>query len=120
MKKVLILAGMAILLALQSKAQSGLSDAQKARLQSYRDKLNLTDEQKPKVRAIDSVYFTGLAGLKQSQQGRLAKYKQFKSLSSTRDQQMKAVLTPQQFEQYQQFREEVKEEMKEKRRQQQG
>lgn len=102
------------------KAQSRLTEEQKEalkeRFQEYKSKLNLSADQAQKVRAIDSSYLTGLANVKRSSSGKLAKLKQFKSLNSEKDRQMKAVLNDEQFSQYEKFKEEMRQELKENRR----
>lgn len=98
-------------------AQSKLTADQKKELESrfeqYKAKLGLTPDQQTKVKAIDSTYFVGLKDLKQSSDGKLAKFRKFKSLSSAKDTQMKGVLNAQQFEEYQQFKSEMRSEMAE-------
>jgi len=102
------------------KAQSRLTEEQKEalkeRFQEYKSKLNLSADQAQKVRAIDSSYLIGLANVKRSSSGKLAKLKQFKSLNSEKDRQMKAVLNDEQFSQYEKFKEEMRQELKENRR----
>jgi len=102
------------------KAQSRLTEEQKEalkeRFQEYKSKLNLSADQAQKVRAIDSSYLIGLANVKRSSSGKLAKLKQFKSLNSEKDRQMKAVLNDEQFSQYKKFKEEMRQELKENRR----
>lgn len=102
------------------KAQSRLTEEQKEalkeRFQEYKSKLNLSADQAQKVRAIDSSYLLGLANVKKSSSGKLAKLKQFKSLNSEKDRQMKAVLNDEQFSQYEKFKEEMRQELKENRR----
>ncbi|UPK69972.1 hypothetical protein [Chitinophaga filiformis] len=102
------------------KAQSRLTEEQKEalkeRFQEYKSKLNLSADQAQKVRAIDSSYLIGLANVKRSSSGKLAKLKQFKSLNSEKDRQMEAVLNDEQFSQYEKFKEEMRQELKENRR----
>lgn len=102
------------------KAQSRLTEEQKEalkeRFQEYKSKLNLSADQAQKVKAIDSSYLQGLANVKKSSSGKLAKLKQFKSLNSEKDRQMKAVLNDEQFSQYEKFKEEMRQELKENRR----
>lgn len=118
MKKILVIILMAGMFAGQSAwAQSKLTDEQKSelktRFKTYKEKLNLNEEQALKVRAIDSAYLIGLASLKRSDGTRLTKLRQFKQLSSSRDKQMKAILSKDQFKEYARFKDEMKLEFKE-------
>jgi hypothetical protein len=82
--------------------QTRMTEEQKeeaiSRHQAYMEKLNLTEAQKPKVEEINKKYFESLSNLKETNGSRLAKYKTFKSLSSARDQEMKKILTNEQYE----------------------
>jgi Spy/CpxP family protein refolding chaperone len=98
-----------------TQAQSKLSDAQKTewkqRFKTFHEELKLTPEQEPKVRGIDSVYLSGLAALKNSTADKITKFRQWKSLSATRDSQMKNVLTKEQFDTFEKFKAEMRREM---------
>lgn len=118
MKKIVFITMLAAGIAINSaQAQSKLTDEQKselkARFNAYKENLNLTGEQSEKVRSIDSAYIMGLAALKKSESGRVAKYKQFKNLNATRDDKMKSVLNKDQYKAYTKFRKEMKAEFKE-------
>jgi len=101
-------------------AQSRMTDAQKEEMKkkyaAYREKLNLSPEQSTKVEKINTAFFEGLSEIKNSNERKLSKYKKFKSLQSTRDAQMKDVLTPDQYKLFKEFQEEMQEEFKENRR----
>ncbi|MGY3211029.1 hypothetical protein [Mucilaginibacter sp. HD30] len=119
MKKIFIM-GMASLFIIQgARAQSKLTQDQKSelmvRFKTYKEKLDLADEQAIKVRAIDSAYLVGLVALKQSDVRRIAKFQQFKQISATRDKQMKDVLSKDQFKEYAKFKDEMRGELKELR-----
>ena len=105
----------AFLITTTASAQRKLNDAQKAEYEVYQQKLNLTEDQAPKVRAIDSTFFKGVTQLKNSGDSKLAKYKKLKSLRSEKDKQMKGVLTKEQFKIYKEYQAEKKEELKAKR-----
>ena len=118
MKKIFVITLMAALFAVQSaSAQSKLTDEQKTelknRFKTYREKLNLNDQQAVKVRAVDSAYLMGLVALKQSSNKRFAKLQQFRQISAVRDKQMKDILSKDQFKAYERFKDEMKLELKE-------
>jgi uncharacterized membrane protein YfhO len=122
MKKIINIAVMLVLVMLvanQATAQSKMTEEQKkeakAKYQAYKEKLNLNEEQSKQVDAINTTWFEGIAELKNSGAGKMAKYRKFKSLNSERDNKMKAVLTKEQFKIYKQQQEEMKDEFKERR-----
>lgn len=86
------------------------------RYQTYLDKLDLTEEQKPIVEEINREYFQGLGSLRNTNGSRLEKYKTFNRLSSTRDRKMKEILTKEQFAIYKENQEEQRENFRERRR----
>lgn len=100
-------------------SQSRMTEEQKQELkgkhETYRQLLNLTDQQKPQVEAINMEYFEGLASLKDSNASRLTKYKRYKNLNTTHDKKMKSVLDAGQYALYQKHQEEMKEEFKKNR-----
>jgi hypothetical protein len=117
---VALLAAVAVTVVAQSAwAKTTLTDEQKAeakaRLQAYKEKLNLSDEQAVKVEEINRVYFEGLAKVKQSNDRKMAKAKKAKELQSEKDKKMKEVLTEEQFKVYKEFQAEMAKEMKERR-----
>jgi hypothetical protein len=122
MKKIIYTAVMLVLVTLvanQASAQSKMTEEQKkearAKYQAYKEKLNLNEEQSKQVDAINTTWFEGIAELKSSGAGKMAKYKKFKSLNSERDKKMKAVLTKEQFKIYKEQQEEMKDEFRERR-----
>jgi hypothetical protein len=122
MKKILNITALLVLLmvvASQVAAQSKITEEQKneakAKYQAYKEKLNLTEEQSKKVDAINSDWLEGLAGIKNSNAGRMAKYRKYKALKSDRDKKMKEVLTRDQYKIYQQQQQEMKDEFQERR-----
>ena len=122
MKKLLkITFGLAfIVFAGSTQAQSKMTEAQKeearARYEAYQEKLALTDEQAPRIEEINLAFYEGLSELRNSDASRLSKYRKFKDLDSKRDKDMKAVLTDDQYETYQEFKKENREEFKSKRK----
>jgi hypothetical protein len=103
------------------QAQSRLTEEQKKELQAkyeeYRAKLNLTEEQQEKVRAINTTYFEGLASLKESGGSRLSKLKTYRKMSDEKDRQMKNVLDAGQYETYKKMQKEMREEFRNRRKQ---
>jgi hypothetical protein len=122
MKKIINITALLSLLILvtnQASAQSKMTDEQKkeakAKYQAYKEKLNLTEEQSKKVDAINSSWIEGLAELKSSNAGKMAKYKKYKALKADRDQKMKEVLTKDQYKIYQQQQQEIKDDFQDRR-----
>lgn len=70
--------------------------------------LSLTDEQYPKIEAINLKYAEKNQSLRSSSKGKLSKYKSLKSSLKDRDKEMKKVLTPEQYEKYKEMMEEMK------------
>jgi hypothetical protein len=100
-------------------AQSKLTEEQKkelhAKFENYKSRLNLTEVQQEKVKAINATYFEGLAGIKESGGSKLSKLKAFRKLSDKKDVQMKGVLDKNQYDIYKKMQKEMKEELKSKR-----
>lgn len=68
MKKITLIGAFMALMMLgnRSMAQSRLTPEQmKEKFNDFKTKLNLSDDQAPKVKVIDSAYFEGIAGLKE-------------------------------------------------------
>ena len=100
--------------------QSRMTEAEKeevvARHRAYMEELNLSEEQKPKVEEINMTYFEGLSNLKKSDASKLERYKTFKTLSTRRDDEMKKVLTKEQYAIYRENQQEQRKNFKERRR----
>ncbi len=105
-----------------AQAQSRMTEEQKQeareRYEAYKTRLNLTQDQQEKVKAINTEFFEGIAPLQSSTESRISKYRKYKGLKNTKDKQMKEVLTADQYKTYEQFQAEMKEEFKENRRKQ--
>lgn len=99
-----------------SFAQSGIAPRSSQDRNKYfeqlKSKLNLSDEESVKVRAIDSLYLRGLSTLKNPGDSRLSKFRRFNVLSSERDEQMKKVLSKDQYKQFQALKASTREELK--------
>lgn len=122
MKKIMLLSFL-LFLTIFSFAQSGkgrLSEEEKkeliGKMEAYREKLNLSEEQGTKVEKINEAFMKELSALKQSDGSRLAKYKQFKAAKSKKDKEMKEVLNAEQYKIYQEMQADMKKEMKKKRK----
>lgn len=87
----------------------------RARFQAYRTNLNLTEEQQPIVDSIVRAYFAGLVEIRGSSDPNFVKLDNFKKLSDQRDQDMKEVLRPDQYAVFEEFKKEVRDEIREKR-----
>jgi hypothetical protein len=122
MKNIMTLFAMIVLsivstnLSAQSKMTPEEKEELKAKFAAYKEKLNLSEDQSVKVEAINATYFEGLSQLKNSTERKMSKYKKFKALQSTRDQQMKEVLNEEQYKLYKEFQKEMREDLKENRR----
>lgn len=114
MKKIIIITTLLLFTACTSLLAQKQDALEK--YQANRAKLNLSEEQTWKVKVIDSVYLKSLEGLKNEGGSKLSKLKKFKSLTSTKDEQMKAVLDKEQYKTYQQQQKEMKAAIKNKRR----
>jgi Spy/CpxP family protein refolding chaperone len=122
MKRIIIITVLLATISLithRAGAQSKMTEEQKkeakARYEAYKQKLDLTEEQSKKVDAINTVFFEGLAGLKNSDASKLSKYKKYKALRNEKDKQMKEVLTKEQFKTYKAYQAEMKEEFRKNR-----
>lgn len=112
---------MAVIFSTQANAQSKLTEEQKeelkAKFEAYKAKLNLSETQQEKVKAINTTYFEGLASLKESGGSKLSKLKAYRKMTDEKDKQMKTVLDAGQYETYKKMQKEMREEFKKKRKQ---
>jgi uncharacterized protein (UPF0333 family) len=114
---LLLLVTLSVNVAAQSRMTEQQKQESKARYEAYKTKLNLTEEQEPKVQDINANYFEALAGLKESNASRLDKFKTYRNLKSEKDKKMKQVLTKDQYKIYTEFQKEMKEEFMQNRKQ---
>lgn len=115
MKKIIIIT--AVLLCTTCTSLLAQKQEMLEKYQANRAKLNLTEEQEQKVNAIDSAYLVSLEGLKKEGGSKLTKLRKFKDMTATKDKQMKAVLDKEQYKTYTAQQKEMKEAVKNKRRQ---
>lgn len=86
-----------------------------ARFETYKEKLNLTEDQAPEIQKINSEYFEAMADLKKSDATRMEKLRKFRDSKSTRDSKMEKVLSKEQYKMYTDFQAEMRKELKENR-----
>lgn len=96
-----------------------LNKEQKAQLETqlevYFQKLDLSEKQKPKFEEITKKYGKQMMALKESDKGRLSKYKEYKSIMNNKNREMKALLSDKQYIIFEKTQEEMQKKMKEKR-----
>lgn len=124
MKRKLILAVVALLVTLSTNvySQQRMTDQQKqeakAKHEEFKEKLNLTENQKPKFEEINRNQAEAISSLKNSDASRLEKLRKYRELKSEKDKKMKEILTKEQFEAYEAYHEELKEDFMNNRRKQ--
>jgi hypothetical protein len=122
MKKVIILMMLFAALMVSAHAQTGkpkFTEEQKkelkAKLDAYREKLNLSDDQKSKVDTVNMEYMEALSKIKEEGGSKMSRYKKFRQASNNRDKKMKEILTKEQYKIYKKHQEEFKEELRARR-----
>ncbi len=124
MKSRLILAMVVVLVSVSGSvyAQQRMTDQQKqeakAKRDAFKEKLNLTEEQKPKFEEINRNQAEALSTLKNSDASRLEKFRKYRDLKSEKDKKMKELLTKEQFKIYEDYQEELKDDFMNNRRKQ--
>nr|WP_299341901.1 hypothetical protein [Allomuricauda sp.] len=117
MKHILILAIVSLISTTAMGQERTLTEEQRAQMEAnlneYSLKLDLSEEQKPKFVEITKRYGQQMRGLKDSDKGRLAKYKEYKSIRKNKNAEMKAILSEEQYETYLETQEEMQQKMKE-------
>lgn len=83
----------------------------------YLERLDLSEEQKPQYIEISKRYGDELKQLKNSSKSRLSKYRAYKSIQKNKNNEMKALLSKEQYTVYEEIQEEVQKKIKEKRNQ---
>ncbi|SFO49638.1 hypothetical protein SAMN05428949_5418 [Chitinophaga sp. YR627] len=118
MKRIstLLTAGFLLLLvsiAMPSFAQDAKKDkAAKALTDTMRTQLSLDDTQYSKVYDINADFMGKLAGMKGDSDSKMAKFKKLKAIDEDRDKALKAVLSAEQFQSFQEFKKQNRQEMK--------
>jgi hypothetical protein len=105
-----------------SMALAKRSPEQLAQMQTmqFKKKLSLTAEQEAKVAPILSDYFKKMMAVKADKGRKMKKMQEAKHLTGEKDKAMKAILTEQQYTDYQKLMEEQKEKIKEKMAEKKG
>jgi len=103
-----------VALAQDSKLTEEQGVQMEAQLSEYNSKLNLSQEQQPKFEEITVKYGKQMMELKESNKGRLSKYKEFKSIRKNKNEEMEALLSEEQYGTYLMIQEEMQQKMKEK------
>ncbi|PWG82693.1 hypothetical protein [Pararcticibacter amylolyticus] len=106
--------------AVSLRAQTKMTDEQRqealAKYGEFKAKLNLSEQQKKKVDAVNAEFAEGLSALRSSGDSKMAKYRKFSTLRSKRDAQMKEILDEDQYKEYKKFQAEMKEDFKNNRK----
>ncbi len=87
----------------------------KEQLEQYYEKLDLSEEQKPKFEDITKKYVLQMKALKTSTKGRFAKYREYKSIVGSKNKEMKTLLSAEQYKVYKNTQKEIQKKMKERR-----
>jgi hypothetical protein len=101
-----------------SAQETKKSPEEKAKVLTERmkEKLTLIDDQSSKVYEINLKYIKKNEQLQNSSGGRPSKLKTLKANQEAKDKELKSVLSSEQYEAYQQLKEQLMEELKENRR----
>ena len=117
-KHIITLTAAALIATTAAAQERGFTSEQKAQMEAKLkngfEKLNLTAEQKPKFEEITKRYGNQLIGLKQSNKGRLAKLKMYKSIQKNKDNEMRSLLSIDQYKAYEKAQEELRQKMRQK------
>ena len=81
----------------------------------YRQRLDLTEQQKPQFIEISQKYGQQFKELKNSSESRLSKYRAYKSIQKNKNKEMKTLLDSKQYKVYLEIQKEVQKKIKEKR-----
>ncbi|MEO1030351.1 MAG: hypothetical protein AAFX55_03050 [Bacteroidota bacterium] len=118
-KPILILVAVALMgITTASGQERQLTEAQKAQLEAqleaYFDTLDLSEVQKPTFEDITKRYAKQMMDLKDSDKGRLAKYKTYKAILKNKNEEMNALLSEEQYALYLETQEKMQQKMKER------
>ncbi|MDD7886935.1 hypothetical protein [Flavivirga sp. 57AJ16] len=118
-KHVLVLAVVVLIGTTAVAQERELWEEQKAQMETqlatYFEKLDLSEEQKPKFEEITKKYGKQMMKLKENNKGRLAKYREYKSILENKKKEIKDILSNAQYEIYEETQEEIVQKIKEKR-----
>ncbi len=120
MKKLTLILCLLVTSAVSLRAQTKMTDEQRqealAKYGEFKAKLNLSEEQKKKVDAVNAEFADGLSALRSAGDSKMAKYRKFSALRSKRDSQMKEILDENQYKEYKKFQAEMKDDLKSRRK----
>lgn len=111
---VIVLLVSTIVFAQDRKLTDEQKEQVKEQLEQYFEKLDLSEEQQPKFEEITNKYALQMKSLKTSDKGRFAKYKEFKSIKSSKNKEMKTLLSAEQYKVYEETQKVIQKKMKEK------
>lgn len=115
---VLITAGFAHQATAQTAERTPLTAEERA--QKWTDwmkkELTLTAEQEPKIHAINLKYADQVDDIKAEEGDRRSKFKEVRATNKAKDEELKAVLTPEQFTKYTEKKQESRQKMRENRK----
>jgi lipopolysaccharide export LptBFGC system permease protein LptF len=119
MKKIKLVLALAFLFAISSNVASAQATDKKAemkeQMKAAKEKLALTAEQEPKFMEISKKYALKMKEVKDGNQNKREKFKAIKEIQSQKNEEIKVVLSEEQFKTYLQMQEERKAMMKERR-----
>ena len=102
----------------QTTERTPLTSAERA--QKWTDwmkkELTLTAEQEPKIHAINVKYADQMDDIKAEEGDRRSKFKEVRETNKAKDEELKAVLTPEQFTKYTEKKQERQQKMRENRK----
>ncbi len=123
MKNLKVVVSVAIFfftIAMNAQERPNVSDEKKQemvdKMKQNRDRIGLTAEQEAPFKEITKRYALKLQGVKGSTMTRFEKLEKFKSLQNEKNEEMKKLLTPDQYKVYIEIQEERKAKMMEKRK----
>ncbi len=118
LKIIYTVALFSLTVAMNAQDKPNISDEKKqemvTKMKENRDRLNLTTEQEVPYKEITKRYALKLQGVKGSTMVRFEKLEKFKELQTQKNEEMKKLLSPEQFKTYLEIQEERKVKMLEK------
>lgn len=120
LKIIYTVALFSLTVAMNAQDKPKVSDEKKqemvTKMKENRDRLNLTTEQEAPYKEITKRYALKLQGVKGSTMVRFEKLEKFKELQTQKNEEMKKLLSPEQFKTYIEIQEERKVKIMEKRK----
>ena len=105
-----LLAGTLAISACAQKSGTGHTNDDRAQFQTQwmKENLQLTDEQTEKVAILNTKYTRKMDEIKSSWDGKLKRFKAFRDVMKEKEQELKTILTPKQFDCYMEKRQEFR------------